>query len=96
MKIKAIRLRNLTSGVLHTNNIDMKEDIELIVGLPIINTFSDLVNASIVIVSFLEERLPAEFFENGYVPNCQGEIEINPLTSIEQELFMEAFNVKPK
>jgi len=93
MKISNLRLRNLTTGLLHTHIDFIYKDIEFLVGDSGIMTHH-LGMAAVALKPFLQSRLPASFFERVYKPEEKGETEIEPLTAEERKAFFEVFDVE--
>ena len=85
------RLRNLTTGRLHTKMADIYQDIEYITGargvMP--NMRLDATNA---LLPYLREKAPeSRFWTGGYDPSHLGEIDIPPMNSDERAEFWARF-----
>lgn len=89
------RIRNLTTGLLHTKIRDIYEDIEFMVGEQGIMTHQ-LPNARDALEPFLKFRIGDERFWDGqYDPTHVGELNITPLTDDERETFWKRFTELP-
>ena len=82
------RLRNLTTGKMHTNINNIKDDITFFVGRGVDSTFL-LSRVNDRLIPHLREKLKDEKFWNGkYDPEHTGTIEVSPLTSDEQMILI--------
>jgi len=84
------RLRNLTTGIIHTKREHIQEDLEFLVGHEIPETL--LPEIASAIMPWLKEKLQdVELFELKYDPNHQGEVTLHPLTKPERESFWRGY-----
>jgi len=95
MKMSHLRLRNLTTGILHTKLLYVYDDIAYLVGdfharLGIALMSYQLGMSIRSLKPFLASRVPADFFEDVYNPKDVGEIEIEPLSEQERDMFFES------
>ncbi len=89
------RLRNLTTGRLHTRMADIYEDIEYLTGEQGVMTHM-LPNANRALEPYLREKVPdAKFWENVYDTNHTGEIEVPPMNEAERMAFWERYGTSP-
>ena len=85
------RLRNLTTGRLHTQMADIYQDIEYITGARGVLTHM-LPDATKALLPYLREKAPeSRFWIGGYDPSHLGEIDIPPMNSDEQSEFWARF-----
>jgi hypothetical protein len=85
------RLRNLTTGILHTSVSCVYEDIEYLTGAEGIMTHH-LPAALRAIKPILEKRgLPKYLFEEVYLPNEVGNLDVPPLNKAELTTFWAKF-----
>lgn len=85
------RLRNLTTGKLHTIIDHVYQDIEYITGEKGIMTHN-IPNALKAIKPYLKSKVEDPlFWDNKYSPNHIGEIQIEPMGKDEQEEFWKLF-----
>lgn len=90
----AQRVRNLTTGLLHTKMEDIYEDIEYLVGEEGIMTHH-LPAARNALLPFLKYRVGYDgFWNEKYDPTHTGEINLVPLTADEQEQFWPKFEAE--
>jgi len=94
MEISLSRLRNLTTGILHTKMSDIYEDIELIIGEKGIMTHM-LPTARTALLPFLHKR---KLSNTAWVvdldinqPHNETTIDIQPLTSDEKIVFWKTY-----
>ena len=81
------RIRNLSTGRLHTKMSDIYEDIEYIVGESGIMTHM-LPTAREALLPWLRTQVPdARFWEDVYDPQHDGETALSPMTLDEQKQF---------
>ena len=93
MKIQ--RLRNLTTGHLHTNMGDIYEDIAAITGEDGIMTHQ-LPNAFRALLPWLKDKISDQrFFEDKHDPNHVGEFELPAMTPEEKGEFFQRFAKLP-
>lgn len=93
------RLRNLTTGILHTKIDDIYEDIEFLTGEKGIMTHI-LPRACKVLLPFLQKQVKKianttdceVICSKTYDPNHHGEIEIRPLNDDEKKIFWENYS----
>ena len=89
------RVRNLTTGRLHTDIGCVYQDIEYLVGAEGIFTHM-LPNASRALEPFLRKRITdPRFWEDKYDTTHAGEIEVAPLTEEEQKEFWQSYGALP-
>lgn len=89
------RLRNLTTGRLHTKIEDVYADLEFLTRESGIMTHS-IPNACRAIEPWLRDKITEpQFFDGAHNPSHQGEIEIQPMTNDEREAFFERFGALP-
>ena len=85
------RLRNLTTGRLHTNMADIYQDIEYITGARGVMTHM-LPDATKALLPYLREKAPdAMLWDGSYDPAHIGEIDIPPMNGEEQAEFWARF-----
>lgn len=85
------RLRNLTTGRLHTRMADIYRDIECITGERGVLTHM-LPDATKALLPYLREKAPdARLWDGEYDPSHVGEIDIPPMNSDEQAAFWVRF-----
>ena len=85
------RLRNLTTGRLHTQIADIYQDIEYITGEPGVMTHM-LPDAMKALLPYLREKAPdASLWDGAYNPLHVGEIDIPPMNIEEQAAFWVRF-----
>lgn len=85
--MKVQRLRNLTTGKLHTDMSCVYEDIEYITGLRVFtHQIPDILDA---IRPWLKEQVVTKSFWDGvYNPNLIGEYDIQPMTEQEKTKYL--------
>lgn len=89
------RLRNLTTGRIHTKMEDIYEDIAFISGAGGVMTHQ-LPNAKKALEPYLREVAPDPRLWNGeYDPMHIGEIDVPPMDESEQEALWERFGNMP-
>lgn len=89
------RLRNLTTGRLHTEMGHIYQDIEHLTGLPGIMTHQ-IPNAMRALKPWLRERVPDKRFWDGeYDTSHIGEYDIEPMTDDEREECFSRFSGLP-
>ena len=89
------RLRNLTTGILHTEIGDVYEDIEYLTGQKDVMTHM-LPNASRALEPWLKKKAPdARLWNNEFDTNHLGEIEIDPMNDDDLKEFWERFSNLP-
>jgi hypothetical protein len=89
------RLRNLTTGRLHTKMDDIYQDIEWLVGESGIMTHM-LPRAVRALEPFLKEQCPDEkFWLDEYDTTHTGTIDINPLSAEQRGEFRRAYGALP-
>jgi hypothetical protein len=85
------RLRNLTTGKLHTRMGDIYQDIEFIVGEKGIMTHH-LPVALKAMMPWLEQNLPnRRLWDGKFDTSHTGDIDINPMTNEERNEFFERY-----
>lgn len=85
------RLRNLTTGRLHTTMADIYQDIECITGGRGVLTHM-LPDATKALLPYLREKAPdPRLWDGAYDPSHVGEIDIPPMNSDEQAEFWVRF-----
>ena len=89
------RLRNLTTGRLHTNIEHVYKDIELLTGMDGIMTHM-IPNASRAMESFLKDSVKeSRFWDVKYDTSHRGDYEISPMNAKEKEVFIKKYNQLP-
>lgn len=89
------RLRNLTTGILHTKMDDIYKDVEYLTGERGVMTHM-LPNAFKAMQTFLQERLTdARFWDGQFDTTHDGETEIAPMTPQEARDFWQRFGALP-
>jgi len=95
MKILALRLRNLTTGILHSEIHHVYMDLEEITGTEGIMTHM-LPNFVRAVLPWLRENVKDPIFWNGqYDPSQQGEIVIPDPTKEEQKEMLDRYLAFP-
>ena len=85
------RLRNLTTGILHTTMSDVYADIEWLVGVKGIMTHM-LPSACRALEPWLRQKLSDQrLFDSQYDPLHVGDTPINPMDSYEQGEFWKRY-----
>ena len=86
------RLRNLTTGKLHTRIENIYEDIELLTGIDGIMTHM-LPNASRAMESYLKDSVKEpRFWDGKYDTSHRGDCDISPMNDKEKEVFIKKYN----
>jgi hypothetical protein len=87
------RIRNLTTGKLHTKMSDIYEDLEYLIGEKGIYTHQ-IPAAYIALLPFLKSRLKTtqRLWDDKYDPTHLGTIALEPLNSEEQVEFWKAYS----
>lgn len=94
-KMSIQRLRNLTTGKLHTEMDDIYKDIEFITGAEGVMTHM-LPNACQAMHPYLKKCFPDPHFWDGkFNPEHTGEVEIEPMPPEELEAFWDRFSNLP-
>ena len=88
------RLRNLTTGILHTDIGHVYEDIEYFIGEKGIMTHM-LPRACMALQHYLKSKLEARFFDQKLDINHVGEILIDPMGAEDLILFWEKYKSMP-
>lgn len=89
------RLRNLTTGRLHTKMVDIYQDIEYLTGMVGVMTHM-LPNACRALEPYLRDKLPQEkFWEDVYDATHVGEIDVPPMDESERNAFCERYGALP-
>ena len=89
------RLRNLTTGKLHTNITDIYQDVEYITGEKGVMTHM-LPNAFRAMQPWLRIHVTdTRFWDGNYDLTHTGDIELNPMTPDEQAEFWKRFRELP-
>jgi hypothetical protein len=92
--MEAQRLRNLTTKRLHTDIAHVYEDIEYLVGERGLMTHC-IPSAMRALEPHLRETVPdARYWDESYDPTHTGEIDLQPLTAEQRELFWQRFNAQ--
>ena len=95
MKMKIQRLRNLTTGRLHTEMQDIYEDIEFITGERGVMTHN-LPNAAKAIEPWLREKVTDPHFWDGKFDITHiGEIDLKPMNAEEKAAFWTRYSELP-
>jgi len=90
------RLRNLTTGLIHTNIADIKEDVAYFVGAEYTSS-AILPKANKALYPFLEARLSDKhFFDKMYDVKHLGNTEVLPLDEVEMKLFIARYYGRDK
>jgi hypothetical protein len=93
--MNAQRLRNLTTGLLHTNMTDIYEDVEFITGENGVMTHM-LPNAFTALQPWLKEKVTDQRFWDGlHDPTHGGELELAPMDEAEKKTFWQRFGELP-
>lgn len=95
MKISNQRLRNLTTGRMHTSLADIQFDIEALVGTD--GLFIHQIPAAYTaLLPWLKERVTeARFWDGAYDLSHDGETEIEPMNEEEQKAFWKSYMDQP-
>lgn len=81
------RLRNITTGLLHTQMQDIYEDIDYLTGQPGVSTII-LGPASKALEFYLRRYLTDErFWQDVYDPSHVGEVDIPPMDEEDQDKY---------
>lgn len=89
------RLRNLSTGRLHTNMSDIYQDIEYLTGEKGVMTHM-LPNAIRALEPYLRKWVPdAKFWEDVYDTAHSGEVEVPPMDETERKVFWERYGAQP-
>lgn len=89
------RLRNLTTGRLHTKMEHIYQDLEYLTGAPGIMTHQ-IPNANRALKPWLQERVTEpRFWEEAFDVTHEGETEIAPMTVEERAQFFERYAELP-
>lgn len=89
------RLRNLTTGRLHTKMKDIYEDIALITGEDGVMTHQ-LPNACRALEPYLREKVTeARFFDGEYDATHTGEIDVPPMDEDAKKAMQERYGAMP-
>ena len=89
--MKYQRIRNLTTGLMHTNIRDIKEDIAYLVGAKYTSS-ATISKSNKALYPFLEARLSdRRFFNKTHDEEHTGDIEILPLDEVEMKLFVSRY-----
>jgi len=84
------RIRNLTTGILHTRQEHVQEDLEFLFGHELPETLIPEIASAIM--PWLREKLQDErLFNPEYDPNQQGDVNLQPLTKPERESFWRGY-----
>lgn len=85
------RLRNLTTGYLHTSLGDIYQDIEFFIGEAGIMTHQ-LPNASEALMPFLKDIIEDEsLWVGGYLPDATGSTEVRAMNEFESVAFWDRY-----
>ena len=89
------RLRNLTTGRLHTDVSFIYQDLEFITGMEGIMTHM-LPNVSRAVTPWLKKQVKdAEYWDGQYKPELKGEHPIAPMNTREREEMLNIYNGLP-
>lgn len=89
------RLRNLTTGKLHTEIAHVYEDIEHITGVPGVMTHQ-LPNAVRAMMPYLRAQIAdARFWDGRFDQTHTGEFDLPPMPDAERQEFLARFGVLP-
>lgn len=89
------RLRNLTTGRLHTNMGDIYQDIEYLTGEKGVMTHM-LPNACRALEPYLRDKVPNQkFWEDVYDTTHTGEVDVPPMDDAERKAFWERYGALP-
>lgn len=90
--MNAQRLRNLTTGRLHTKMEDIYEDVEFLTGEKGVMTHQ-LPNAFNAMQPFLREKVTEpRFWDGEHDTTHHGEVSIEPMTEEEKKAFFERYS----
>lgn len=81
------RIRNLTTGVLHTSMNDIYEDVEFLIGETGVMTHMLPEIADTLRVYLLASVTDARFWEKKYDPSHTGETVLSPMNAQQREDF---------
>ena len=89
------RLRNLTTGKLHTDVSHIYQDIEFFTGEAGIMTHM-IPNAFKALKPYLESKIKdPRFWDNNYDPSHIGEIDVQPMNNTEKDKFFRRYRELP-
>lgn len=89
------RLRNLTTGRLHTEMAHIYEDIEWLTGAEGVMTHQ-LPNANKAIEPYLREKITdPRFWDGKYDPTHVGDVDIEPMTDEERQEMWKRYIASP-
>ena len=89
------RLRNLTTGKLHTKMADIYQDIEFLTGIDGIMTHM-IPNAMEALNPYLMDKVEdMRFWNDVYDKTHLGSFDIEPMNEEERKRFMNIYNKKP-
>ena len=89
------RVRNLTTGILHTKMEDIYKDIEYIIGDKGIMTHM-LPNAREAMLPYLRKYVTTDrFWNKEFDTNHIGDIEIPPMNDVEKDYFWQEYGKLP-
>ncbi len=89
--MKSQRLRNLTTGRLHTEMTHIYQDIEYLTGMKGVMTHM-IPNVMRAMELWLKEKVADNrFWDDKYDVNHQGEFEIQAMTNEEQKLVLKRY-----
>ena len=84
------RIRNLTTGILHTSREHVQEDLEFLLSFELPETLIPEIASAIM--PWLKENLAdSKFFEARHDPDHVGEVNLEPLTKPERESFWKRY-----
>lgn len=93
--MKTQRLRNLTTGRLHTKMEDIYEDVEYLTGEKGVMTHM-LPNAFRALDVFLRDKVKdARYWDGDYDTSHDGEFHIDPMTDEERAAFWKRYEALP-
>lgn len=89
------RIRNLTTGILHTEMSDIYQDIEYLIGEKGIITHM-IPNAVTALMPYLREKIKDQrFFDDRYDPYHEGDFELPAMNTEEQAEFWTRYKELP-
>ena len=89
------RLRNLTTGILHTKIEDVYQDIEILVGVEGVMTHQ-LPNATKALEPWLREQVDdSRFWDGKFDQTHAGSFDGDPMTAADRAAFWERYSKLP-
>lgn len=84
------RLRNITTGIIHTSSNDIRQDVAYIIGEHDIRAYM-LLGMCYALTTYLQKFLPEKFWEKTYDPTHTGEVDVPPMNEQEKLQFWESY-----